>query len=112
MSWRSSKSMTYLFNANESRPTRPPCRLLARWYPSIIVCFIHEEDNQDQTERRHKSIERESPLPLLSADDEGCKQGSEVRGQNDERCPDIDLSGMFVEEEHVFNPHQAALSLH
>ena len=84
---------------------------MARWYSSVVIRFVYQKYDGNQTESGHEGVEGKSPLPFLGADDKGCEQRAEVRRKNDERCPKIDLSRMFVKEEHVLDPHEPTLSV-
>lgn len=85
--------------------------MLARRYSSVVICLVYEEDDGDETGSGHEGVEGKGPLPFLGADDEGCEEGAEVGRKDDESCPDIDLSRMFVEEEHILDPHEPTLSV-
>jgi hypothetical protein len=56
----------------------------------------------------HNKVYPKSNWPVLRRDDEGCEQWSHVRGQDDERSPDVDFARTLVEVKHVEDEHQAS----
>lgn len=76
---------------------------------AIVVGLLNEEHDRNQTQTRFNGIHPEGNLPFLCVDDECCQQWTQVGRENDEAGPDVYLTRMLVEKEHVFDEHQAAL---
>jgi hypothetical protein len=84
------------------QPPRRFRRLLINVIP-IIHCLIPQKRHKAQSHPNNHKIDPKRRLPWLEIRNDGRKEGSEVRRDDERPCPNPDLARVFMEEEHVVN---------
>jgi hypothetical protein len=101
-----------LSDAEHALTMRAAGRLRFYRNSAIVVCLLREYHDQNEAEASHYSVETECPLLFEGINYERCEHGSEVRRENDECGPDVDFSGVLMEEVRVLNEHEPTTLRH
>ena len=88
--------------------TESPDWTFGDWDLAIEIGLLRPDHLRDPAEASHDCIHSKCPLPFLGRGYECSYEWTEVRTQNDEAGPDIQLSRSFVDEEEVLDEHGTA----
>jgi len=94
-----------LSDAQQPLPPLPSRRLLFHRNLSIVECLVDKEDDHNHTHAGHDGVDPECPTPDEFGDDEGCDERTEEGREDDETVPDVDRTGVLMEEVNVFDEH-------